>query len=468
MKKLMPMAGLETIRKYSGCPPPALCDRLPAWRLLVIGMAMFAAGGASAKAAVFEVGPANYRAVLATLGPGDELRLGPGVYDDGLPIHGLNGTGAEPIIISGAAGSRPSVLLGRPGSNTVSIRNAAHIIVRDLELDGRGAFVDAVKAEGSAAYAHHIRLERLAIHGYSRHQQAVGISTKCPAWNWSIVDNRIVGAGTGIYLGDSDGSAPFVDGLIEGNVVRDTTGYSLQIKHQLARPALAEFPRDRRRTIIRYNRFGKARGASAGADARPNVLLGHFPLDGPGHDDEYLVYGNYFLQNPHEALFQGEGNLALYANVFVNTYDNGFPAVAIQPHKDVPRRVRIVLNSVLHPGVGIRIDAGEARTGGEFEQIAAGNLIFADSGVEGGMQYQNLTQPIQAFGGRPASLGADPCVTGLQAGALQDMPLELARFGELPALREDFHGRRRDMRERGACMAVGAPLDQAKGERYSR
>ena len=37
---------------------------------------------------------------------------------------------------------------GRPGHNTVSIKNAAYVTVRDLELDGRGAFVDAVKAEG--------------------------------------------------------------------------------------------------------------------------------------------------------------------------------------------------------------------------------------------------------------------------------------------------------------------------------
>ncbi len=53
---------------------------------------------------------------------------------------------------------------------------------------------------------------------------------------------------------------------------------------------------------------------------RPNVLVGHFPLEGPGVDDDYAIYGNFFYQNRDEALFQGEGNVALYGNLFVNEY----------------------------------------------------------------------------------------------------------------------------------------------------
>src|SRR5262249_5346580 len=162
--------------------------------------------------------------------------------------------------------------------------------------------------EGHAAFAHHITLERLTIRGHGNNQQIVGISTKCPAWNWTIRGNTIVGAGTGMYLGDSNGSAPFVAGLIERNVVVDSTGYSLQIKHQVARPEVPGMPAGRNTTVIRHNVFAKPNSRAPEA-ARPSVLVGHFPREGRGADDHYVIYGNFFYQNRNEALFQGEGNV---------------------------------------------------------------------------------------------------------------------------------------------------------------
>ena len=50
---------------------------------------------------------------------------------------------------------------------------------------------------GPIRFAHHITLENLVIRGHGNNQQTVGISTKCPAWNWVIRGNTIVGAGTG-------------------------------------------------------------------------------------------------------------------------------------------------------------------------------------------------------------------------------------------------------------------------------
>jgi hypothetical protein len=67
-----------------------------------------------------------------------------------------------------------------------------------------------------------------------------------------------------------------------------------------------------------------------------------------------VIYGNLFFENPNEALFQGEGNIALYSNVFFNSHDIEFPAIAIQPHNDIPRMVRVFQNSVMHPTLGIR------------------------------------------------------------------------------------------------------------------
>lgn len=72
-------------------------------------------------------------------------------------------------------------------------------------LDGLNQNIDAVKGEGSAGnWAHHITIEYLEIRNYRSSQQNVGISTKCPAWDWIIRKNRIIGAGTGMYLGNSD------------------------------------------------------------------------------------------------------------------------------------------------------------------------------------------------------------------------------------------------------------------------
>src|SRR5438132_1024017 len=98
--------------------------------------------------------------------------------------------------------------------------------------------VGVAAAEGSSRPVHHITLEKLRIINYDNDQGAIAISTKCPAWGWIIRDNDIIGAGTGLYLGDSDGTAPFIDGLIENNLIVDTIGYNIEIKHQIERPDL--------------------------------------------------------------------------------------------------------------------------------------------------------------------------------------------------------------------------------------
>lgn len=153
--------------------------------------------------------PDNYRHQLRNLRPGDQLLLTPGFYQRGLPIHHLRGEAHAPIIITGPESGKRAVFLGRRGHNTVSIIDAQHVILRNIEIDGQHLPVDGVKCEGHANWAHHITLENLLIHRHDHNQQIVGISTKCPAWNWTIRHNIIQGAGTGIYLGSSDGSAPF-------------------------------------------------------------------------------------------------------------------------------------------------------------------------------------------------------------------------------------------------------------------
>jgi hypothetical protein len=243
-----------------------------------------------AQASTYIATPSDYLQHLPKLRPGDTLMLKPGIYLNGLPIHGLMGLPNRYIVIKGVHRNPSARFIARKNANTVSIADSAYIEISNLEIDGRDLAVHGVVAEGWAKFAHDIILDRLFIHSHGADQQINGISTKCPAWNWIIRRNTIVGAGTGMYLGQSDGTAPFVAGVIEHNSVVDSAGYNLQVKHQRERRRLDGMPQRRAITIIRHNVFSKANGSAAGEAARPNVLVGHWPLAGAGSDDIYAIY----------------------------------------------------------------------------------------------------------------------------------------------------------------------------------
>jgi hypothetical protein len=337
---------------------------------------------------VYEASPDNYRRLIRLLGPGDTLALSAGEYREGLQAHNLSGISGRPIIISGPQRGPAATFIARRGHNTVSIANSRYLVIRNLVLEGENLPVDGVKAEGQSRWAHDIMLENLVIRGHGNNQQTVGISTKCPAWNWVIRGNTIMGAGTGIYLGNSDGSAPFVAGLIERNLIVDTIGYNLQIKHQRSHPALPGMPLGRSMTIIRHNVFAKP-DAGSPESARPNVLVGHFPVEGAGAEDDYAIYGNFFYQNRHEALFQGEGNVAIYSNLFVNGHGD---AIRIQPHNDIPRRIVIAFNTVLAKGTGISVIQKEGAP--HYQHSVHANAVFAGVPIAGGQQADNVAVPM--------------------------------------------------------------------------
>ncbi|MEW5966303.1 MAG: hypothetical protein AB1720_04805 [Pseudomonadota bacterium] len=326
-------------------------------------------------------GPANYREILPHLRAGDRLLLEPGVYERGLPLRNVSGQPGRPIVIEAADPSAPPRFLARRGANTVSLVDVRHVTLRHLELDGRNLPVDAVKAEGHGRYADFVTLEHLHIHDHAATQQNVGISTKSPAFGWRVAHNRIERVGTGMYFGNSDGSDAFVAGVIEGNHVSHTLGYNLQIKHQRGRTEDHGGPHE---TVIRHNVFSKA-DAAPNPQARPNLLLGHLPLQGPGRDDRYLVYGNVFLHNPSEALLQAEGRVAIYDNVFVNPDGD---AIRIQPHNDVPRDMMIFSNTVLAAGTGIAVR--QSSEGAPYRQRLLANVVAATTPISGGEPAYNV------------------------------------------------------------------------------
>jgi hypothetical protein len=386
--------------------------------------------------------PSDYRTVLASLVPGDTLLLAPGTYLQGLPLDSMHGTASAPIIIRGAE-NQSSLFVARDCCNTVQLDNTSYVEIHNLTLDGvqlDGPF--AVDARGTS---HHITLENLRIINHGAHQQTVGISTKGPAWNWVIRRNVIIGAGTGIYLGSSDGSAAFVAGLIEHNLIVDTLGYNMQIKHQLPRPTNVGLPTGMNRTIIRHNVFSKQNNASSGGDARPNLLVGHFPLSGEGVNDRYEIYGNFFHQNPTEALFQGEGNIALYDNLFVNASGS---AINIQPHQSVPREIIVYHNTVVATGTGIRVSGGAAG----FTQRIVANAAFAGTPISGPNQASNITG---TYAGAADELNAPFAAPGQldlfpKAGRLTGPTISLTEFAQFADGTRDFDHRARAGDFRGA------------------
>lgn len=382
---------------------------------------------------------------------GDTLVLEPGVYTGGLDIHGIDGTPDATVTIAGTRGAKRSVFIAQRGRNTISIVDSSYVRIADFDLVGANAAVDAVKAEGTSRFAHHIVIEGLGISGYAASQQNVGISTKCPAWNWTIRNNRIRQVGTGMYLGDSDGSAPFVRGVIEGNVITGTLGYSMQIKHQRAWPEQLSALPAKGQTVIRYNTFAKLGNSSTRELARPNLLLGHWPLSGSGSRDRYLVYGNLFLDNPTEALLQAEGNVSIYNNVFVNRLGD---AVAIREHNDVPRDIDVFHNTIVARGTGLllRNAAASAR------QTIAGNAIFAMTVVPAALADDNAVHPYGEAGFYLRRVSAERTVLDLapRDGQLIDRQRTAALDEALPDANLDFDRKRRSIATFGA-YAAGAP-----------
>jgi hypothetical protein len=177
--------------------------------------------------------------------------------------------------------------------------------------------------------------------------------------------------------------------VIEQNLIIDSRGYDLQIKHQNERPSGIGMPASQTRTIVRHNVFTKAHNASSAIDARPNVLLGHFPRQGAGSEDVYEVTNNLFFCNPGESLLQAEGNLSLAGNLFVNPAGD---AVSIQPHHDVPRMLRVERNFIAASARGILISGASPL----HSQSVVDNWLFASAPLQGGQQYGNRIAPFPA------------------------------------------------------------------------
>ncbi|HEX8411024.1 MAG TPA: hypothetical protein VF883_19330, partial [Thermoanaerobaculia bacterium] len=388
--------------------------------------------------------PSNYRSLIAGLIPGDRLLFAAGTYTQGLPIHNKHGQAGKCIVFEGPASGSPALFTGGTW-NVVSLKDSSYIAVRNLTLDGLDMAGDAVKAEATAVSVHHILIEGLNIYNFNPNYLRVGISTKCPAWNWVIRRNTISATGTGMYLGDSSGYYEISNSLVEYNLVYDTMDYNVQLKHQHARSTAVGAPSSGT-TIIRYNTFSNEAGGMG-----PNLLVGHWPLSGAGSTDIYQIYGNLFYQNPTESLFQGEGNIAFHDNLLVNRNSD---AIRIQAHNSVPRRIDVFNNTIVAGFNGIRISGADAA----YTQRVVGNAVFAGTPLTGGQQSNNVTgtysQASTYLNNPMAALGA-----GLdlfpKSGQLQGTAIDYTPFSSLLDYNRDFNGQSRNAIYRGAYSGSG-------------
>jgi hypothetical protein len=187
--------------------------------------------------------------------------------------------------------------------------------------------------------------------------------------------------------GNSDGTDPFVAGVIEDNLVQDTTGYDMEIKFQLPRPPVPGMPTEASSTIIRNNVFIKGDQPSPDGD-RPNVLVGAFPDSGPGSNDLYQFYGNFFDHNPREALLQASGRVVIHDNIFV---DGQYAAVVVRD-QDLPLKLAYLYNNTVYT-LQQGIFFGNAA---QTADAVMGNLVFADTPISGPIKHEskNLTDTV--------------------------------------------------------------------------
>ncbi len=410
----------------------------------------------SLRATTYYGTPSDYTSYFSLLQPGDSLLLEAGDYYDRMNLDDIVGTESAPIVISGPASGASAILYGDACCNTVSIERCAYLTISNLVLDGQDIpYIDAVKAEGTSGnWAHHITIENLLIIHHGGASLTVGISTKCPAWNWVIRHNTLIEPGVGLYLGNSDGTAPFVAGLVEYNLVLNPRRYCMQIKHQnVGTRDVAGMP-TQAHTTIRYNVFSRDEGSDPDTP-RPNLLVGAFPASGSGSNDYYEIYGNFLWQNPNEGLFQGTGNLAFYDNLLVNYYSNGWGVLSF-PHNDfAPREVHYFHNTIYTTSYGIEMYDVDAA----YEQNVTGNAIFAPIALQldSDVNSDNNLLPdppelIADFLQDPYSpLGqADyrPAPGYMQA----DPPIDLSLFTQYERYNRDFEGHQRDGGYYGAYL----------------
>lgn len=425
-------------------------------RILLLPLLLALAANA---ATLKQAKPENYRRLLPTLEPGDTLVLAAGVYERGLPLSDCHGTSDAWITIQGpdegVAEIRQTAV-----ANCVELKQCSRIALKKLSIIGGGpqgiSGLFGISAQGGLKNSvHHILIEDCIISDWNTSQQAVGISTKTPTWDWTIRRNIIRDCGTGLYLGNSNGADPFIRGVIENNLVENPIGYCMEIKYQKPRPELPDMPATASRTIIRHNVFIKNDAPSPDGD-RANLLVGGFPDSGPGSDDLYEIYGNFFWHNQRESLLQASGRVCIHDNVFADCPAHA--AITLRDHDLRVKLAHVYNNTICSAARGIRI-ASAAPEG----HAVIGNVVFAGEPLSLHESISNVRENITG----PIAAADDHLVNPRmvlgeldlhpKTGRCDGSPLDLSAFKTQADWGADFDGApKANSRMRGAYAIPGS------------
>jgi MYXO-CTERM domain-containing protein len=407
----------------------------------------------------------DYVAKLATLKPGDTLHLAADTYDT-LAISNLNGTASQWITITGPAADPPTaVIQASPDGccDVVELTNSSFVALVNLKVDGNhvnSAFGVSAKGE-TGNLVHDVRIEGCTLVDIDNDgdptdlgQQDDGISTKTPTWGWIIRGNKILGAGTGLYLGNSTGSDPFVQGLIEDNLVDSPTGYCMEIKQQNPWPAVQGMPTGPTTTIIRNNVFIKKDHAATTSGGRPQILVDGFPDTGSGSQNHYEIYGNLFFHDSDDYLLQATGRVHVHDNIFVD--DPMYGGVNFTDHDSKTVIDAIAYNNTFY-GVGTGVAFGSAPSGIGF---AVGNAIFGPTPFAGmvATQHDNVTDTVA---NAPMYVNSPGLVLGMMdfypksGSPLRGSAVDLSMVSNDTDYDRDFNGTKKDFTYRGAYSGQG-------------
>ena len=409
--------------------------------------------------------PAHYRTLVGMLAPGDTLLLPAGAYRDRLDLDGLQGTASAWIVITGPGSGPPATITTQSTCcNTVQMGGTAYVALKNLTIDSAGLpAIDGINAKGNPT--HDILIERCTLIGQGYDQSTIGISTKSPAWRWTVRENRIIEAGSGMYFGNSDGTQPFIAGVIEGNLFLNSIGYNMEIKHQVPYQSESwalQVPQGSHRTVIRNNVFIKERSTwppGSFVAPRPNLLVDAFPNSGMGSTDLYEIYGNFFYRNPSESLLQAAGRLTLHDNIFVASAP-GWPSAYLTNHNG-PLKLAHVYNNTVYSVAGEGILFGASAQEGD---AVVGNLIVTGGTALGGSIASasgNLTGPLAnaaLYFTRPSEvLGQMDFYPRSDCPGCQGTPLAMAPFAGESDFDRDFNGTSKgNFAYRGAYAGDGA------------
>lgn len=424
---------------------------------------------ASGSATTYHANPTNLDAQMRKLAlPGDSLILDPGQYlNTGILLYNVSGTAALPIVVTGPASGTPATIYApNPYTNTIQLDNASYVTIQHLVVNGTNGVGDTLSVDGVNAKGHpchHITVDDLkfyAFQSFDRDQSIVGISTKTECWNWTIKNCFIHDAGTGIYLGNSDGSCPFIAGLLDHNLVMNTLGYDIEIKYQIPYAYLPGMPTAPSTTIIRNNVFIKSDDYLQGLE-RPNLLVDQFPSSGQGSSDHYEIYGNLIVHNPSEALIQASGRVSIHDNILVDP-DPTYAALYLTDHDGILQKADVYNNTVYAGAQGIVFNT-QPREGGAL----VGNLVFATTPIS--------AAPGVVIPGQRDNVGDSPANAGLYVNAPSKIlgqmdfyprstcatcsgsPLDLSAFAAQLDFDRDFNGTSKGQALfRGAYQGSGA------------